>query len=588
MSASFGSATSEERRLRTLHSYAVLDTPAEPAFDDLTELAAELCAAPTALISLVDAERQWFKSRRGIDAQETPRGESFCVHALGSHDVLVIPDASLDPRVADYQCVREEPRYRFYAGAPLVAADGAVLGTLCVVDTKPRDLASAQRRYLAVLAAQVVAQLEIRRQAAELITVVREMSETKRMLDGVLRHTDVLIYAKDLAGRYVMVNPAIQQATRVTEDMIGRTDHDLFAREIADEYRRNDRRIMTAGQRQVFTERIVHEDGTHRSYQSTKFPVYDDAGVIIGMAGVSTDVTDLETSRAAHEDAEIRLRTVVEQSPVAISVIAETGVLVYVNPAAVALCGAAHSSELHGRHALDLVVSDQRESIAALITSVLAGEPTTKSGRTQLLRVDNRIVQVEFTISRIQYSGVPALQAEVRDITADLSDRENLEHAANTDALTHLLNRRAWALRVQAIVGDRSAARRPGVLVIAMIDIDHFKIYNDTYGHPAGDDLLLHIAQVFQANIRPDDVLARWGGEEFVVALPCPTAADALGILDRLNAAMPTPQTCSIGYAEWTERDDLDACIGRADKALYAAKNAGRNCIIGWPAEPQS
>ncbi|MFI2841849.1 diguanylate cyclase domain-containing protein [Mycolicibacterium sp. PDY-3] len=588
MSAGIGSAASEERRLRTLHSYAVLDTPAEPAFDDLTELAAELCAAPTALISLVDSDRQWFKSRRGIDAQETPRGESFCVHALASHEVLVIPDASRDPRVADYLCVREEPHYRFYAGAPLIAADGAVLGTLCVVDTKPRDLEATQRRHLAVLAAQVIAQLEIRRQAAALAAVVREMSETKRMLDGVLRHTDVLIYAKDLAGRYVMVNPAIVQATRVTEDMIGRTDHDLFARELADEYRRNDRRIMAAGQRQVFTERIVHEDGTHRSYQSTKFPVYDDAGVVIGMAGVSTDVTDLETARAAHEDAEMRLRTVVEQSPVAISVIAESGVLVYVNPAAVALCGAVRNSDLHGKLALDLVVSDQRDGIAALIASVLAGEPTTKSGRTQLLRLDNRMVPVEFTISRIQYSGVPALQAEVRDITADLSDREHLELAANTDALTQLLNRRAWTLRVQAIVDARSAASQSGVLVIAMIDIDHFKVYNDTYGHPAGDDLLRHIAQVFQANVRPDDVLARWGGEEFVVALPCPTTTDALGVLDRLKTAMPTPQTCSIGYAAWTEHDDLDTCISRADKALYAAKDAGRNCIIGRPAEPES
>src|SRR4051812_31251014 len=122
----------ECRRLEALRSFAVLDTPSETDFDDLTTLAAELCGTRVALISLVDADRQWFKSRHGLDACETPREESFCVHALESHDVLVIPDARLDPRVAEYRCVREAPYFRFYAGAPLIAADGEILGTLCV------------------------------------------------------------------------------------------------------------------------------------------------------------------------------------------------------------------------------------------------------------------------------------------------------------------------------------------------------------------------------------------------------------------------------------------------------------------------
>ena len=168
MSAGIGSAASEERRLRTLHSYAVLDTPPEPAFDDLTELAAELCAAPTALISLVDSDRQWFKSRRGIDAQETPRGESFCVHALASHEVLVIPDASRDPRVADYLCVREEPHYRFYAGAPMRATNGQPMGTVCVLDDRPRELAPQQRTALEALSRQASRLMELHRVSWEL------------------------------------------------------------------------------------------------------------------------------------------------------------------------------------------------------------------------------------------------------------------------------------------------------------------------------------------------------------------------------------------------------------------------------------
>ncbi|PRC46217.1 sensor domain-containing diguanylate cyclase, partial [Mycobacterium sp. ITM-2017-0098] len=308
--------------------------------------------------------------------RETPREESFCVHALESHDILVIPDARLDPRVADYRCVREAPYFRFYAGAPLIAADGEVLGTLCVADTAPRNLSAIQRKQLAVLAAQVMAQLEIRRQAAQLANTVQDMRDTKRMFDGVLKHTDVLIYAKDVAGRFVMVNPAVQDAARIAEDMVGRSDYDFFDHDLADEYRRNDQRIMASGQRQVFTERIVHSDGSHRTYQSTKFPVYDEVGNVIGIAGVSTDVTELEAERAAHEEAEGRLRTLVEQSPVAIIVISQTGVLTYVNPAAVTLCGATDKTELQGRRAVDLTAADERENIAALIDSVLDGEST--------------------------------------------------------------------------------------------------------------------------------------------------------------------------------------------------------------------
>lgn len=568
------SGRAEHARIEALESFAVLDTPAETDFDDLTALAAELCATPVALVSLVDADRQWFKSRHGVLACETSRDESFCVHALQSSDVLVIPDTRLDARVSHYRCVTQDPHFRFYAGAPLVTSSGAVLGTLCVADYQPRDLSAAQRRQLRVLAAQVMAQLEIRRQAGVLANVVQKMRETKRMLDGVLKHTDMLIYAKDVDGRFVMANPALQKVTHTTENMLGHTDHDLFDPTVADDYRRNDIRIMATGQRQVFTELVLDEDGSPRSYQSTKFPVYDDAGDIIGVAGVSADVTELEAARAAHEEAEGRLRTLVEQSPVAITVIDRNGALAYANPSAILLSGATHLDDLTGRQALDLVTVEQRDGVAEMIESVFRGEPAMKTGRLRLIRDDRREVEVEFTISRIHYAGEAALQAEVRDITADLSARERLESIANTDALTGIMNRRAWTSRVNEIAGANA-------LVVAIVDVDHFKAYNDRFGHPAGDDLLQRIAVALQSNVRRSDVVARWGGEEFVVALPDLDGHRAADVLDRLRRAMPAGQTCSIGYSEWADGDDLPACMARADLALYAAKDGGRDQVVG-------
>lgn len=159
----------EEFRLRTLHSYNVLDTAAEKAFDDLTGLAATLCESPISLVSLVAEDRQWFKSRHGLDVTETPREQAFCAHAiLEGERLMVVEDTRCDRRFAANPLVTGEPRIRFYAGAPLVVANGARLGTLCVIDRKPHVLTALQREALDVLRNAVVAQLELHRAASDL------------------------------------------------------------------------------------------------------------------------------------------------------------------------------------------------------------------------------------------------------------------------------------------------------------------------------------------------------------------------------------------------------------------------------------
>lgn len=130
----------EAARLTTLHALALLDTPPEERFDRLTRLARRLFDVPIALVSLVDENRQWFKSRTGLDATETSRDVSFCAHALLTNDALVIPDALLDERFHDNPLVTGAPGIRFYAGQPLSAPNGARVGTLCLIDTKPRSL----------------------------------------------------------------------------------------------------------------------------------------------------------------------------------------------------------------------------------------------------------------------------------------------------------------------------------------------------------------------------------------------------------------------------------------------------------------
>jgi signal transduction histidine kinase len=159
---------SEEQRLAALAGYDVLDTPAEPAFDDLTRLASRLCQVPIAMVSLVDRDRQWFKSCVGLDDRETPRAVAFCAHAIQRESPLVVPDARADARFVDNPLVTGPPYIRFYAGFPLVDDAGAALGTLCVIDAQPRTLDDLQMSALAVLARQVVAQLQLRRVSSAL------------------------------------------------------------------------------------------------------------------------------------------------------------------------------------------------------------------------------------------------------------------------------------------------------------------------------------------------------------------------------------------------------------------------------------
>ncbi|MCP9887483.1 GAF domain-containing protein [Cyanobium sp. ATX 6A2] len=175
-------APREGARLEALRNYRILDTGCEQSYDDITILAAHLCDVPIALISLVDVDRQWFKSKVGLEVSETSRDVSFCAHAILDEQILVVNDARTDDRFCDNPLVRGDPQIVFYAGVPLCTPESARIGTLCVIDHQPRRLSEVQIRSLEALARQVVLQLELKRVSDQLAGALERINVMEELI----------------------------------------------------------------------------------------------------------------------------------------------------------------------------------------------------------------------------------------------------------------------------------------------------------------------------------------------------------------------------------------------------------------------
>lgn len=191
----------EKARVQALRRYKILDTDPEKGFDDLTILASSICNTPVALISVIDSDRQWFKSKVGVDITETPLEVSFCAVAIKQPDLFVVPDATKDPRFSSNPFVVSEPKIRFYAGAPYTSSDGHPLGTLCVVDTVPRQLTPSQEKALLALSRQVQAQFELRKNLIELRSALEERDRAEGERDRtIVELQNALDHVQRLSG----------------------------------------------------------------------------------------------------------------------------------------------------------------------------------------------------------------------------------------------------------------------------------------------------------------------------------------------------------------------------------------------------
>ncbi len=316
----------EDGRLEALRAYALLDTPAEPAFDDLTALAAHACAAPIALVSFIDDRRQWIKSKVGVSVSELPREHAFCTHTIRQRDVFVVADAAADPRFSTNPLVTGELRIRAYAGAPLVTDETRALGTLSVMDRAPRGWTPPELQALGVIGAQVMAQLELRRLRQGLdrdrrpATADDARAVDANRLAAIVESSNDAIIGKDLSGIITSWNHGAEAIFGyAAEEIIGSSIMRLVPADLTDQENEILRRIR-GGQPVTHLEtRRLTKDGRLIDVSITSSPIRDGFGRVVGASKVARDITVAKRADDQLREREEQLRLYAEHSPVAVA-----------------------------------------------------------------------------------------------------------------------------------------------------------------------------------------------------------------------------------------------------------------------------
>lgn len=325
----------EDKRLETLQALEILDTPPERRFDRLTRIAAHLMDTPIALISLVDANRQWFKSHYGLDVCETSRESSFCAHALESRSALTVPDAAADARFSDNPLVIGSPGIRFYMGIPLRGPHDHILGTLCVIDTKPREVSLAEEQALQDLAEVVEA--ELGRQ--ELHAVSKQLQQSNHRLEAVIHNSPLAIITGDMKQCVEVWNPS-------AERLFGQSAAEAAGRVLVEITPDLSRKLtalstQTAEGDTVREEHIVIRPGEagEQHLSLSVAPLMGDAGKQVGFTAIVADITERERLLNQAENERQLLDAVMNNVDVGVAACDASGKLTVFNPTARAYIG---------------------------------------------------------------------------------------------------------------------------------------------------------------------------------------------------------------------------------------------------------
>lgn len=590
----------EANRIATLRNYDILDSDPEKAFDSITKYIAKQFDVDIALVSLVDTDRQWFKSACGINETQTPRDLAFCGYTILSHNVHYVPDASKDQRLKANPLVTGSPKIRFYCGAPLIAPNGQSIGSLCVIDSKPRHAFSPDHQALLQdMAAMVMDQMEMRKAAGKVATEIetRIRAEEKaklseRRISAFVEHAPVGIALVGPDGSYLGRSKRWQdfQDKKFSSDV-----SENFLDSIQGHRHSWTKAFKTAlGGVQV----VCDEDQLTMLDGSTEYAKWemqpwlnDDNGVEGVFLSLSLITSQVEARKQAERQNEL-FNAVLENVREGIVACDETGRLTLFN------------SQTRMMHGLDVTDTPLEECGDFYSLFEADGVTPLQPERIPLLRAfkGEKVVDEEMVIAPMnlpprdlvtqacplfgpdgQLIGAVASMADVtasKAATRKLKDSEaRAVHIAFHDTLTGLANRAKFNDHCQSF----DAHSQTKTTAALFVDLNRFKLINDTLGHKAGDDLLKRAADILTSIAGENAFVARIGGDEFVALLPVHDMPHACSLGRELFEALSSPTiingqtvvtSASVGIAMSPEHGDrFEELVSRANIAMHRAKH---------------
>jgi diguanylate cyclase (GGDEF)-like protein/PAS domain S-box-containing protein len=587
------SALRDPARLRALIRSELMDSSPEEVFDRLTRLASRVLDAPIALMSLVDAERQFFKSSVGVDITQTPLSHSFCKHVVVDEKPLVVSDARLDPRLCDNPAI-EELGVIAYAGVPLTDAAGNTLGSFCVVQDTPREWESEEIDALGDLAQSVMTELQLR--------------STQRSLDAVDSSRSAIVQTVRDAFAEISDDGSIIQWNLAAEGLFGWTTSEAVGGRVINTF------LPTGGRHDVTGAAVAWDPRTGLpvaggepvevwavdragedlpvELQITEVPLPD--GSVFNM--FARRLSERARSQTADQESEQRLRSMVDHAPIGVALIElaepHLGTVIRVNDAfcAVVGCGPDPPESL-----ASITATEDREQLRLQLEHLAAGTIPRMELELRGLGGDGELVWLQLTGSAAPGDGQTPGRAVIHAV--EIGDRKRfegqLQHLADHDALTGLFNRRRFQEELtNAVARAERYAQRGAVL---LVDLDGFKLINDTMGHSSGDELVTQVGTLMSNSLRDTDVIARLGGDEFALILGKADESEALLVARKLLTALNERPiavadhhlarvTGSIGITVFDGETGMtaDELLAEADIAMYEAKDAGRNTAVAF------
>jgi len=406
----------------------------------------------------------------------------------------------------------------------------------------------------------------------------------------IIDETNAYIFTKDTKGCYTFANKLVLELFNIPlEELVGKDDSSFFDLEISNELKKNDELVMKNGQSIEKEElNIVKETGDANTYWSVKRPLYNKDGKIVGMAGISTDITDRKRLEKEIQEQKDLLHIILDNVDAYIYIKDVNRTFRYVNVT---------TAELFGKPTEEIIGYKDTDVLPKEMADIFWESDRAVFSKNKKVSTEEEIIDPKGKVKHYWSTKVPYELNEENfligfssDITEIHNLKETLKKDAITDALTSLYNRRHFNSIVEKEY--KRSIRQNIKMSIIMFDIDHFKKINDTYGHSVGDMILVESSKVYQSKIREEDSVFRIGGEEFTIVLPHTNTSEAVALSERIrvsieNKVFETEQkdkvsiTISFGVSGLVDTDEkFEDILLRADTALYEAKKSGRNKVI--------